>query len=242
MDIYPHYGTKYNVCKLGGDIMDIQVDSKRRNDAGNEVGRIESDKDSIKKALRSAIGNALDDETLQVIQDMVENMIAERQNAIEQIDKARRSLLKKILDEHKTTMHVPTIGTMREEVIKPKNTKETVVRVPTIEKTDIKEGNTNQPITTNNQNKADSVEMTLEILPPRDQNAITIINNYLNKMPEVLKVELHTLADKTEFKLILGEPVNLIEKLHSLPQVLDTEEILEFGKKKIRISLTSVFI
>ena len=150
--------------------------------------------------------------------------------------------MKKILDEHKTTMHVPTIGMMPEEVIKPKNTKETVVRVPIIEKMAIKEGNTNQPNTTNYQNKAESVEMTLEILPPRDQNAITIINNYLNKMPEVLKVELHTLADKTEFKLILGEPVNLIEKLHSLPQVLDTEEILEFGKKKIRISLTSVFI
>ena len=222
--------------------MDIQRDAKRRNDAGNEVGRIESDKDSIKNALHSAIGNALDDETLQEIQDMIENMIAERQNAIEQIDKARRSLLKKILDEHKKTIQVQTIGTIREEVIKPKNTKETVERVPAIEKTAINEGNTNQAITTNNQNKADDAEMTLEILPPRDQNAITIINNYLNKMPEVLKVELHTLADKTVFKLILSEPVNLIEKLHSLPQVLDTEEVFEFGQKKIKISLTSVFI
>ena len=222
--------------------MDIQRDAKRRNDAGNEVGRIESDKDSIKNALHSAIGNALDDETLQEIQDMIENMIAERQNAIEQIDKARRSLLKKILDEHKKTIQVQTIGTIREKVIKPKNTKETVEPVPAIEKTAINEGNTNQAITTNNQNKADDAEMTLEILPPRDQNAITIINNYLNKMPEVLKVELHTLADKTVFKLILSEPVNLIEKLHSLPQVLDTEEVFEFGQKKIKISLTSVFI
>jgi hypothetical protein len=222
--------------------MDIQRDAKRRNDAGNEAGRIESDKDSIKNALHSAIGNALDDETLQEIQDMIENMIAERQNAIEWIDKARRSLLKKILDEHKKTIQVQTIGTIREEVIKPKNTKETVERVPAIEKTAINEGNTNQAITTNNQNKADDAEMTLEILPPRDQNAITIINNYLNNMPEVLKVELHTLADKTVFKLILSEPVNLIEKLHSLPQVLDTEEVFEFGQKKIKISLTSVFI
>jgi len=62
MDIYPHYGTKYNVCKLGGDIMDIQVDSKRRNDAGNEVGRIESDKDSIKKLFVLPLGMLLDDE------------------------------------------------------------------------------------------------------------------------------------------------------------------------------------
>ena len=102
---------------------------------------------------------------------------------------------------------------------------------------------TTQSKTINNQGKADSVEvMTLEILPPRDQNAMTIINNYLNKMPEVLKVELNSLADKTEFKLILREPVNLIEKLHLLPQVSETEEIFELGQKKIRIILSSVFI
>jgi hypothetical protein len=37
-------------------------------------------------------------------------------------------------------------------------------------------------------------------------------------------------------------PVNLTEKLRSLPQILDAEEILECGQKKIIISLTSVFI
>ena len=39
--------------------MDIQVDSKRRNDAGNEVGRIESDKDSIKKLFVLPLGMLL---------------------------------------------------------------------------------------------------------------------------------------------------------------------------------------
>jgi hypothetical protein len=222
--------------------MDIQRDVKRRNDAGNEVGRIESEKDSIKNALHSAIGNALDDETLQAIQDMVADMIEERKNAIEKIDKERRSLLKKILDEHKNTLHVKAMGTIQEEIIKPKNTKETVGRVLAIEKTVINEGNANRAIATNNQDKADGAEMTLEILPPREQNAINIINNYLNKMPEVLKVEIITLSDKSVFKLRLKEPVNLIEKLRSLPQVLGAEEVFEFGQKTIKISLTSVFI
>ena len=84
--------------------------------------------------------------------------------------------------------------------------------------------------------------MTLEILPPRDPNAITIINNYLTTIPEVLNIELDTLADKSVFKLKLREPVNLIEKLRSLPQVLDAEQVFEFRQKKIKISLTCVFI
>ena len=137
--------------------MDIPVDAKRRNDAINEVGRIESDKESITKALRSAIGNSLDGETIQAIQDMIEGMIEERKNAIERIDKERRSLLKKILEEQKRVIQGKAIGTMQEETTKSK--------------------------TINNQGKAARLEeMTLEILPPRDQNAMTIINNYLNKI------------------------------------------------------------
>jgi hypothetical protein len=172
--------------------MDIPVDAKRRNDAGIEVGRIESDKESITKALRSAIGNSLDGETIQAIQDMIEGMIEERKNAIERIDKERRSLLKKILEEQKRVIQGKAIGTMQEETTKSK--------------------------TINTQGKAARLEeMTLEILPPRDQNAMTIINNYLNKIPEVLKVELNTLPDKSVFKLKLREPVNIIEKLRLLP-------------------------
>jgi hypothetical protein len=197
--------------------MDIPVDAKRRNDAINEVGRIESDKESITKALRSAIGNSLDGETIQAIQDMIEGMIEERKNAIERIDKERRSLLKKILEEQKRVIQGKAIGTMQEETTKSK--------------------------TINNQGKAARLEeMTLEILPPRDQNAMTIINNYLNKIPEVLKVELNTLPDKSVFKLKLREPVNIIEKLRLLPQVSEAEEIFELGQKKIKIILSSVFI
>jgi len=197
--------------------MDIPVDAKRRNDAINEVGRIESDKESITKALRSAIGNSLDGETIQAIQDMIEGMIEERKNAIERIDKERRSLLKKILEEQKRVIQGKAIGTMQEETTKSK--------------------------TINNQGKAARLEeMTLEILPPRDQNAMTIINNYLNKIPEVLKVELNSLPDKSVFKLKLREPVNIIEKLRLLPQVSEAEEIFELGQKKIKIILSSVFI
>ena len=151
----------------------MDIDAKRRNNAGNEVRRIESNKDSIKKALHSIIENAPDDETLKAIQDVVEEMIAERKNAIGQIDKVRRSLLKKILDEHKKT-----IGTRQEEIINPKNTKETVGQGRAIVQTVINEWKTGQAIASTNQDKAAGVEMTLEILPPRDQNAITIINNY----------------------------------------------------------------
>lgn len=215
----------------------MEIDAKKRNNVCNEVSRIESNKDSIKKALHSTIENAPDDETLKAIQDIVEDMIAERKKAIGQTDKVRRSLLKKILDEHKKT-----IVTSQEAIIKPKNTKETVGQSRASVQKVISEGKTGQAIASTSQDKAAGAEMTLEILPPRDQNAIIAINNYLSKMPEILKVELHNLPDKSVFKLKMLHPVNLTEKLRSLPQILDAEEIIEGGQKKIIISLTSVFI
>jgi hypothetical protein len=78
----------------------------------------------------------------------------------------------------------------------------------------------------------------VEILPPRDQNGIAILNTYLINMPEVIKVELVTLIDKSVFKVMLNKPVNFVEQLSSLPQVFNAEETLEKGQKKIQITLS----
>jgi hypothetical protein len=94
-------------------------------------------------------------------------------------------------------------------------------------------------ISSNNLHEAPFKEIVeVEILPPRDQNGIAILNTYLINMPEVIKVELVTLIDKSVFKVMLNKPVNFVEQLSSLPQVFNAEETFEKGQKKIQITLS----
>jgi hypothetical protein len=81
----------------------------------------------------------------------------------------------------------------------------------------------------------DKVE--LEILPPRDQEEIVAINAYLVDMPEVMKVKLNTMVDRSVFEVALYGKVNLVERLISLPQVGNAEEVIVNGQKRIRVTL-----
>ena len=223
--------------------MDVPAITKGRNGASNDVGQTESDRVSIKKALHSAIGNSLDDETLQAIQEMIEEMIEGRKNAVELVAREQRSLFKKIVEEKKKIVQGKATETKQEESIRPKNIKEKAGRAGNIEKLVVDREKMDQTPTLNDRDGATAPEeKTVEVLPPRDERAITMINDYLNKMPEALKVELTTLRDKSIFKVKLREPIDLINKLRSLPQVLSAEEAPGFGQKSIIISLSSVFV
>jgi hypothetical protein len=99
------------------------------------------------------------------------------------------------------------------------------------------EGSSLQSDDTNHDGAIYEERVDLEILPPRDQSEIAVINTYLINMPEVAKVELVTMVDKSIFKLKLNRPVDFIEKLGSLPQILTAEEVTENKQKKIKIEL-----
>ena len=222
--------------------MDVPLDNAEKN-VGTEIRQNGSNGESIMKALHSVIGDSLDDETLQALQEMIEKMIEERKNAIELIAREQRSLFKKIVEEKKKIVQGKATETKQEESIRPKNIKEKAGHAGNIEKLVVDREKMDQTPTLNDRDGAAAPEeKTVEVLPPRDEKAITMINDYLSKMPEALKVELTTLRDKSIFKVKLREPIDLINKLRSLPQVLSAEEAPGFGQKSIIISLSSVFV
>ena len=214
--------------------MEIMVYEKRSNGIVDVVDRIGLYRASIKKALHSAVGDALDDETRRATKEIIE----QRENAIQQIAEEQRLLIKKIVEDEKKVIWEKVLESAQSEFFDSKTIKERVGQACTIEESIISVGNADRLSAGNKpDNAACEREVTLEILPPRDQNEIAAINDYLNKMPEALKVELITLVDKSVFKVKLSKPVNITETLASLPQVLNTEEIVENGQKKIKIAL-----
>jgi hypothetical protein len=214
--------------------MDIMANEKRDNGTASEVRGIDLYRESINKALYSIIGNAIDDVTRRATQEMTE----ERENAIKQIAEAQITAIKKIVEDERKAIWTKALETKQTEVFNPEAIRESIAQAYILEKSIVNGGNGDTPAPDKNHNDAVHEEkMELEILPPRDQNEIAIINTYLINMPEVMKVELNTLVDKSVFRVKLSSPVNIIERLGSLPQVLNTEEVIENGQRKIKIAL-----
>lgn len=214
--------------------MDIVANEKRGNGSGIEANSVESYRESIRKTLYSAIGNALEEETKLACQQIVK----ERENAVQQIAEETRSLFKKILEDEKKAIWTDELNTTLSEIFNSGDIKAGIAPALTIQSA-VNMANADTPNTGSNLHGAAFKEIVdVEILPPRDQNGIAIINTYLVNMPEVIKVELTTLIDKSVFKVILSKPVNLKEQLGLLPQVFNAEETLEKGQKKIQITLS----
>lgn len=214
--------------------MDIIANGKRENGTASKVGGIDLYRESIKKALYSIIGNAIDDETQRATQEMTE----ERENAIKQIEEEERAVIKKIVEDEKKAIWARALETKQSETFNSEAIKESIAQAYILEKSIVNGGNGDTPAPDTIHNDAVYEEnVELEILPPRDQNEIATINTYLINMPEAMKVELINLVDKSVFKVKLSSPVNFIERLGSLPQVLNAEEVIKNGQKKINIAL-----
>jgi precorrin-2 methylase len=82
--------------------MDTVTSKKREGRKENEVGGIDSYRESIKKALYSAVGNALDKETQLATIEMTE----EREKAIKQLAGVEMAVIHKILEEGKRAIWV----------------------------------------------------------------------------------------------------------------------------------------
>jgi hypothetical protein len=214
--------------------MDITVNKKGDNGKASEIGGIDLYRESIKKTLYSAMGTALDDETRQATKEMTE----EREKAIKQIAEEKRTVINKIVEDEKKAIWARAQETSQSEDFNSETIRESIAQTYIFQGPveSGKNGDTLVP-DTNHNGDVHEEKVELEILPPRDQNEIAMINTYLINMPEVMKVELVTLVDKSIFKVKLNEPVNFIEKLGSLPQILTAEEVVENGQKKIKIVL-----
>ena len=214
--------------------MDIITNEKIENNRATGVDSTDFYRESIKKALYSVIGNVMEDET----QRAREQIIKERENAVQQIAEETRSLFNKILENEKKAIWADERKTILSEVIHSGEVKTGITPAYTIQSS-INVANGEMQNISNNLHGAPFKEIVeVEILPPRDQNGIAILNTYLINMPEVIKVELVTLIDKSVFKVMLNKPINFVEQLSSLPQVFNAEETLEKGQKKIQITLS----
>ena len=213
--------------------MDMMVNEKTEN--GKAVEGLRTDfKETMKKNLYIIIGNTMDEETRRASQEMIK----ERENAIKQLADETRALFKKLLEEEKKSIWANELQSTMTAVFNSGNGKGKAEQVPGIEST-VKVINLDTQTGGNNHHTSVYEEkVELEILPPRDQNEIAIINTYLINMPEIKKVELVTLIDKSIFKVILNQPVDFATRLSSLPQVFNAEEILDKGQKKVNLILS----
>jgi len=210
------------------------INAKRENAIDYKDGRIYFDKTSIKSAIYSLIQSALDDETRRAKQEMNEEL----ENAIKQMVEIQKSLIKKIVEDEKQAILVKEVDALQFNFIKPLVIKENITWTDIPDKSIANLENV-YGLSSDTNFSADfyKEKAELEILPPWDQYEIDSINKYLNEQPEVMKVEQVTLLDKSIFEVELREPIDFIEKLGSLPQVLNAEALVENGQKKIKIVL-----
>ncbi len=247
--------------------MDTIVNEKNNNGKSSEVGGMDLYRDSIKKALATAIGTAIDEETSRVTKEME----AIRENAIKMISEEQRNVIQKIIEDEKKSIWTKAFEAQQSEGISPIVIKDSPTQTVTVEKPAENGKNEHAPVVeaSNTTTAAPAPvaasapvpaaaapapvaapaptvnipvyeeKLELEILPPRDQNEIESIHVYLKNMHEVAQVELLTLVDKSLFKVTLNHPVDFMEKLGQLPQVHNAEEVRENGKKKIKIALAA---
>lgn len=211
--------------------MDTIVNENKSNGTASGTGNNGSHKESIKKMLYAAIGNAFDDETQQATREMAEV----RENAIKQIVEEQKAVINKIKEDERKTIWSKVLDTNQSGALSSDTIRESITQSYTLEKSIAIDA----PVSGSNHRDTAYQEVTeLEVLPPRDQDAINAINLFLSRLSETKKVDIVNLVDKSVFKVELKEPVNFIEKLGSLPQILNAEEVIENGRKKIKITLS----
>jgi len=77
----------------------------------------------------------------------------------------------------------------------------------------------------------------LEFLPPRDEDEIEAIIDYINSLPEVITTKQVLLVDKTIVKILTDGEIDLDERLMELPIVRQVEKIKEGEQIKIQVML-----
>ncbi len=80
--------------------------------------------------------------------------------------------------------------------------------------------------------------VNLEILPPRDEEKIVEIKEYLDSLPAVTATVLKNRVDSTCIQVSLNESIDVIETLRNLPQVLEVEQVKSNGTETIQITLS----
>jgi hypothetical protein len=104
--------------------MDAIINEKTNNGKSSEVGGMDLYRDSIKKALATAIGTAIDEETLRVTKEM-EGI---RENAIKMISEEQRNVIQKIIEDEKKSIWTKAFEAQQSEGFNSTVTRDNLVQ------------------------------------------------------------------------------------------------------------------
>ena len=136
--------------------MDTIINEKSNNGKSSEVGGMDLYRESIKKGLASAIGTAIDEETMRVTKEM-EGI---RENAIKLIAEEQRNVIQKIIEDEKKSIWTKAFEAQQSEGFNPTVIKDNILQDVTIEKPGENGKNGHTPVVEVNQAPAAPVATT----------------------------------------------------------------------------------
>jgi hypothetical protein len=201
--------------------------------------KIENDKNNkelIRNSLQKMVGSALDEETREATMRIEE----ERQKAVKILVEENRSAIKALVQEGEKIIWMRAQAGLTSDTFQTDYIEHVIEHIYSMMATPGNVMAAEMPaheVSTNSTNATKIESVELEILPPRDHNAIEAIHGYLTSIPQVSAVELITMVDKSIFRVTTKENVDFLGKLQSLPQVLEVKPMRDNGQEHIQITL-----
>ncbi len=191
-------------------------------------------KETIRKQLNRIVQDALDKET----QELTRLLNEERQKAVSLLVDENKIAIQEMVEEGKKIIWARAQVPLMDDTLGTNYLEDLIEKVHDVTENDGASDAEELLKSLEPEIKVDRIEWTeVEILPPRDQDEIEAINDYLNRLPEIVSVELITLVDKSIFRIRTSEPIDFVEVLSSLPQILETKKVINGDHGKIQVTL-----
>lgn len=205
------------------------VDVKPQAPSGNG-----SYKETVRKQLNRIVQDALDKET----QELTRLLNEERKKAVVLLVDENKIAIQEMVEEGKKIIWARAQVPLMDDALGTNYLEDLIEKVHDVVENDGASDAEELLKSLEPEIKVDRIEWTeVEILPPRDQDEIEVINDYLNRLPEIVSVELITLVDKSIFRIRTSETIDFVEVLGSLPQVLETKKVINGDHGKIQVTL-----
>ncbi len=191
-------------------------------------------KETVRKQLNRIVQDALDKET----QELTRLLNEERQKAVSLLVDENKIAIQEMVEEGKKIIWARAQVPLMDDTLGTNYLEDLIEKVHDVVENDGALDSEESFAPAQVETRVDRTEWTeIEILPPRDQDEIEAINDYLNCLPEIVSVELITLVDKSIFRIRTSETIDFVEVLSSLPQILETKKVINGDHGKIQVTL-----
>ncbi len=191
-------------------------------------------KENVRKQLNRIVQDALDRETRELTRLLNE----ERQKAISFLVDENKIAIQEMVEEGKKIIWARAQVPLMTDDLGTNYLEDLIEKVHDVVENDGASDAEELLMPVDPETRENRTEWTeVEILPPRDQDEIEAINENLNRLPEIVSVELITLVDKSIFRTRTSEKIDFVGVLSSLPQVLETKRVINGDHGKIQVTL-----